>query len=110
MNTFNTCVNSFRSKITKNLLDYMDDTFDRDFVEFNVDVSRVESDLQAYIDKNFMAWQESMMDTGQWKDHSGTKDLGAHDKSDPPDLTNKNYFGYPRQANLEEWKDIVLYN
>jgi len=61
----------------------------------------------AYIDKNFMEWQESMMDTGRWKDHSGTKDLGAHDMSIPPDLTNKNYFGYPRQANLEEWKDIV---
>ena len=56
----------------------------------------------AYIDKNFMTWQQSMMDTKRMTD-PGTKDLGAHDKSDPPDLTNKNYFGYPRQANLEEW-------
>ena len=31
------------------------------------------------------------------------KDLGPHDKSDPPDHTNKNYFGYPRQASYEEW-------
>jgi len=38
-------VNSFRSKITHPLLDYKDDTFDRDFVEFNVDVSRVENTL-----------------------------------------------------------------
>lgn len=28
-------------------------TFDRDFVEFNVDVSAVETELQQYIDKNF---------------------------------------------------------
>ncbi|EOD26573.1 hypothetical protein EMIHUDRAFT_100598 [Emiliania huxleyi CCMP1516] len=56
----------------------------------------------AYIDKNFMAWQESMMDTGRMTDPV-KKDLGHHDKSDPPDLTNKNYFGYPRQATHEEW-------
>ena len=31
----------------------MDDTFDRDFVEFNVDVSRVENELTVYIDQNF---------------------------------------------------------
>ena len=46
-------MSNFRSKITKNLLDYMDDTFDRDFVEFNVDVSRVENELTVYIDQNF---------------------------------------------------------
>jgi dynein heavy chain len=34
-------------------LDYTTNKFDRDFVEFNVDVSNVESDLQLYIDKNF---------------------------------------------------------
>ena len=50
---FNAYVSNFRSKITKNLLDYMDDTFDRDFVEFNVDVSRVENELTLYIDQNF---------------------------------------------------------
>lgn len=35
------------------LLDYADNRFDRDFVEFNVGVSAVETELQAYIDKNF---------------------------------------------------------
>lgn len=50
---FNVYVNSFRSKITHPLLDYKDDTFDRDFVEFNVDVSRVENELTLYIDSNF---------------------------------------------------------
>ena len=53
VNIFNVYVNSFRSKITHPLLDYKDDTFDRDFVEFNVDVSRVETELTAYIDRNF---------------------------------------------------------
>lgn len=35
------------------LLDYSVNRFDRDFVEFNVDVSNVESKLHDYIDKNF---------------------------------------------------------
>ena len=47
-------MNSFRGKITHPLLDYKDDTFDRDFVEFNVDVSRVENELTLYIDRNFL--------------------------------------------------------
>lgn len=53
MHQFSVYVNSFRSKITHPLLDYKDDTFDRDFVEFNVDVSRVEHELTLYIDSNF---------------------------------------------------------
>jgi dynein heavy chain len=53
VDTFNEHVNRFRSKINHPLLDYKDDTFDRDFVEFNVDVSSVETDLTAYIDRNF---------------------------------------------------------
>lgn len=35
------------------LLSYAENTFDRDFVEFNVGVSAVETELQSYIDKNF---------------------------------------------------------
>ena len=35
------------------MLDYGSNTFDRDFVEFNVEVSSVETQLQRYIDKNF---------------------------------------------------------
>lgn len=35
------------------LLSYTENTFDRDFVEFNVGVASVETQLQAYIDKNF---------------------------------------------------------
>lgn len=50
---FNQYVSSFRSKIKAALLDYKDDTFDRDFVEFNVDVSRVENKLTEYIDASF---------------------------------------------------------
>jgi dynein heavy chain len=46
-------VNNFKSVIKKPLLDYRDDSFDRDFVEFNVNVSEVETSLQAYIDSNF---------------------------------------------------------
>jgi dynein heavy chain len=34
-------------------LDFNNNTFDRDFVEFNVDVSSVETSLQKYIDRNF---------------------------------------------------------
>ena len=51
--TFSEHVTRFRGKINHPLLDYKDDTFDRDFVEFNVDVSSVETDLTAYIDRNF---------------------------------------------------------
>lgn len=50
--TFEGYVNSFKKKSHK-LLDYTQNTFDRDFVEFNVDVSSVETELQQYIDKNF---------------------------------------------------------
>jgi len=53
VNSFQKYVQNFRSKITHPLLDYKDDTFDRDFVEFNVDVSGVETELQGYIDSNF---------------------------------------------------------
>jgi len=60
----------------------------------------------AYIDKNFMVWQESMMDTGRFTDPV-KKDLGHHDQSDPPDLTNKNYFGYPRNVKVEDWQAHV---
>jgi dynein heavy chain len=42
---FDKHVNSFRRK-NHRLLDYTINTFDRDFVEFNVGVSTVESDLQ----------------------------------------------------------------
>ena len=34
-------------------MDYSNNLFDRDFVEFNVGVSSVETELQIYIDKNF---------------------------------------------------------
>lgn len=49
---FNNTVAGFKRKNHK-LLDYHNNTFDRDFVEFNVDVSSVETELQQYIDKNF---------------------------------------------------------
>lgn len=45
-------VNSFKKK-NHRLLEYTNNIFDRDFVEFNVDVSTVETELQQYIDKNF---------------------------------------------------------
>jgi len=53
VDSFNVYVNAFKSKITHPLLDYKDDTFDRDFVEFNVDVSRVENKLTEYISTTF---------------------------------------------------------
>lgn len=49
---FGTKVKNFQKKNHK-LLDFDKNTFDRDFVEFNVDVSNVETDLQTYIDDNF---------------------------------------------------------
>jgi dynein heavy chain len=52
VNSFQQYVNSFKKKNHK-LLDFNNNTFDRDFVEFNVDVSSVETSLQKYIDANF---------------------------------------------------------
>lgn len=49
---FNDLVKSFRNK-KHNLLDYTNNMFDRDFVEFNVDVTTLESELQQFINKNF---------------------------------------------------------
>ena len=49
---FDKNVTAFKKKGHK-LLDFSNNTFDRDFVEFNVDVSTVETELQRYIDKNF---------------------------------------------------------
>jgi len=49
---FQNYVTVFKKKNHK-LLDFNNNTFDRDFVEFNVDVSSVETSLQKYIDKNF---------------------------------------------------------
>jgi len=52
LNQFGKCVTAFRRK-NHRLLDHHDNLFDRDFVEFNVGVSSVETELQLYIDKNF---------------------------------------------------------
>ncbi len=52
-------VSSFESYVVQlkkkshKLLDFMNNIFDRDFVEFKTDVSSVETELQAYIDANF---------------------------------------------------------
>jgi dynein heavy chain len=45
-------VSKFKGKAHR-LLEYKDDRFDRDFVEFNVDISNVETQLQEYINENF---------------------------------------------------------
>lgn len=52
LTSFNTLVANFQRKKHK-LLEYTNNTFDRDFVEFNVDVSSLETELQLYIDRNF---------------------------------------------------------
>jgi dynein heavy chain len=52
LDTFYSIVNLFKKKGHR-LLDFHHNMFDRDFVEFNVDVSTVETELQQYIDKNF---------------------------------------------------------
>lgn len=49
---FKACVNGFKKKKHK-LLNFEQNTFDRDFVEFNVAVSSSETQLQQYIKKNF---------------------------------------------------------
>lgn len=53
---FNQRVDSFKKTVNQNsksLLEFETNIFDRDFVQFNVDVSAIETDLQGYIDKNF---------------------------------------------------------
>jgi len=52
LDTFYKVVGTFKKKNHK-LLDQNINVFDRDFVEFNVGVSLVETKLQKYIDKNF---------------------------------------------------------
>jgi dynein heavy chain len=52
LDNFEEYVKQFKKNMHK-LLDYTNGTFDRDFVKFNVGVSSVETELQAYIDKNF---------------------------------------------------------
>jgi len=51
-NSFDKYKEAFKKKGHR-LLEYQSNTFDRDFVEFNVGVSTVETDLQEYIDKHF---------------------------------------------------------
>jgi len=50
---FSGYVKKFKGK-NHRLLEYRDDKFDRDFVEFNVDISNVETDLANYINEQFM--------------------------------------------------------
>jgi len=52
LDNFEKYVTAFKKNMHK-LLDYANGTFDRDFVKFNVGVSSVETELQAYIDQNF---------------------------------------------------------
>lgn len=52
LNSFEKCWKALQKK-NNNLLNQSNNTFDRDFVEFNVDVSTVETELQIYIDQNF---------------------------------------------------------
>jgi len=52
VSSFEAFVAQLKKKSHK-LLDYTNNIFDRDFVEFKTDVSSVETELQAYIDANF---------------------------------------------------------
>jgi dynein heavy chain len=52
LKTFQGYVTKFKNK-NHRLLEYRDDRFDRDFVEFNVDISNVETLLQEYINQSF---------------------------------------------------------
>jgi len=52
LTSFEKCWKALQKK-NNALLNQNNNTFDRDFVEFNVDVSTVETELQVYIDKNF---------------------------------------------------------
>eukprot|EP00606_Chrysophyceae_sp_TOSAG23-5_P000883 GSChrysophyteH2.ASY1.ANO1.1544.1 assembled CDS len=49
---FRTIVSNFRKKRHK-LLDYNNNTFDRDYVEFNVKITDLEASLQAFINQSF---------------------------------------------------------
>jgi dynein heavy chain len=50
--SFDRTVKEFQKKNHK-LLDYLNGLFDKDYVEFNLEVSHVEKDLQRYINQNF---------------------------------------------------------
>lgn len=52
VNQFRTIVKEFRSK-EQDLLDYQQNKFDRDYVEFNVRISGLEGNLQRFINESF---------------------------------------------------------
>ena len=45
-------MNDFRSK-GHSLLEFEKTKFDKDYVEFNVEISRLDTELQDFIDQNF---------------------------------------------------------
>lgn len=49
---FETIINDFKNK-GHDLLDYSYNKFDRDFVEFNVAINELDSELQLFINKSF---------------------------------------------------------
>lgn len=51
--TFNKHLTEFKKKRTSDLLDIRLGQFDRDYVIFNIDISQLDNELQAFIDANF---------------------------------------------------------
>jgi dynein heavy chain len=51
-NKFNNHIDEFKKK-GHELLDYQSNKFDRDYVEFNVEISHLDVELQNFIDSNF---------------------------------------------------------
>lgn len=49
---FKSIIEDFKKK-RHDLLDYQKNQFDRDYVEFNVEISHLDAELQNFIDNNF---------------------------------------------------------
>jgi len=49
---FNDIIEDFKKK-RHDLLDFQKNQFDRDYVEFNVEISHLDTELQTFIDNNF---------------------------------------------------------
>ena len=50
---FEVILNEFKKKRSKDLLDLRNTQFDKDYVSFNISISQLDTELQAFIDTNF---------------------------------------------------------
>lgn len=53
INKFNEIRDKFKQKRKADLLDLSNSTFDKEYVSFNISISQLDTELQAFIDDNF---------------------------------------------------------